>query len=154
MSYYYNGVLGGTGTIGSTIPYYIGIGKNGYYQMASYWDNIVIGTSEEHNVISCPPQTWFVAKDIFDPGFSGLYSAPDTQVYTNAMHCSYATDDGNAMVVIEHVGTGTQVYTTNITNSYSGILTLNLTSMLFDSGAPFGKYRVWITGSSAEDYFW
>jgi len=153
---YKNGVLLMTDSIGTTVPYYFGFGSYSNWPSPPdlCYDNIVAGTNEEHNVISCPPQSWFVAKDIFDSGFSGLYSAPLVQESTNAMRCSYATDDGNATVVVEHVGTGTQVYKTNITNSYAGILTFNLTEILFNSGAPYGQYRVQIGGSTASDTFW
>jgi len=154
---YRNGVYMATlGTLAS-IPYYFCLadpyalqweGKSGIY-----FDDVVIGTSEEHNVISCPPQTWFVAKDIFDAGFSGLYDVVDHQVYSDAIHCRYATDDGSATVTVTDIKTGTVVNTTTV-SSYAGIITYNLTTMLFNSGAPYGQYRVAISGSTASDTFW
>lgn len=137
----------------ANVPYYISFYRSGSF----YIDNVVIGTSEEHNVISCPPQTWFVAKDVFDSGFSGLYDVVDHQVYTDTMHCQYAlprVSGGSATVTVADIGTGLVVNTTTISGSYSGVITYNLTSMLFISGAPYGQYRVAISGSSASDTFW
>ncbi len=158
LTVYKNGIVYTSANIGSTVPYYAGFGTQlvGVGLPMNTWssfDDLVIGTNEEHNVISCPPQSWFVAKDIFDPGFSGLYSAVDTQEYTDAMHCSYANDDGSSTIKVAHVGTGT-VYDTQTVSNYAGIVTINLTTTLFNSGAPYGQYRVYIDGTSAEDYFW
>jgi hypothetical protein len=69
------------------------------------------------------------------------------------MHCSYATDDGSATVTVTDVASGT-VYNTTTVSSYAGIITYNLTTMLFNSGAPYGQYRVQISGSTASDTFW
>lgn len=150
---YYNGTYQGVVGTSSTVPYYFGFlsaGGNGYVSYDAF-DDVVIGTSEEHNVISCPPQTWFVANDIFDSGFSGLYDVVDHQVYAHEMHCSYATDDGSATVTV--TGPGGVVNTTTV-SSYAGIITYNLTTMLFQSGAPYGQYTVAISGSTASDTFW
>lgn len=146
---YKNGAVHHAKVISTQIPYHVEIRNNALG--ATYIDDVVIGVDEEKNVISCPPQTWFVAKDIFYSGFSGLYSAPDNQIYTDAMHCSYATDDGSATVTV--TGPGGVVNTTTV-SGYAGIITYNLTTMLFQSGAPYGQYRVYIDGSTAEDYFW
>lgn len=150
INYYVDGVFTGYSSEFSTVPYYWVTGAN---NPGAYVDDVVIGTSEERNVISCPPQSWFVAKDIFDTGFSGLYDVVDHQVYAAAMHCRYAAVPPPATVVVEHIGSGTVVNTTTVSN-YAGIITYNLTQMLFTSGAPYGQYRVWITGSSASDTFW
>lgn len=150
---YRNGALVGETATASTIPYkvyfYFRTTYAGYFQFG----DIVIGDTEEKNVVSTIPDTWFVAKDVFNSAFTGLYSATDTQVYTDKMHCTYATDDGSGTVKVAHVGTGTVVNTTTV-SSYAGVITYNLTTMLFNSGAPYGKYRVYIDGSTAEDYFW
>lgn len=147
---YINGALYSTSGYYADVPYCFGF----YIQSSSFYvDDVVVGTSEEHNVIGCPPQTWFVAKDIFDGGFSGLYDVVDHQISASTMHVSYANDDGTATVVVEHVGQGTVVNTTTV-NSYAGVVSYNLTTMLFNSGAPYGQYRVWITGSGASDTFW
>ena len=145
---YKNGVYYKDCGVVNNIPYYFRI----LYPFDEA-DDIVIGTDEERNVVSCPPQSWFVAKDIFDTGFSGLYDVVDHQVYADAMHCSYATDDGSATVTVTDIATGTVVNTTTV-SSYAGIITYNLTTMLFNSGAPYGQYRVAISGSTASDTFW
>lgn len=134
----------------SGVPYYLAFHGAGPYE-APVIKDIVYGSTEEHNVISCPPQTWFVAKDIFDTGFSGLYDVPDNQVYSDAMHCSYATDDGSATVTV--TGPGGIVNTTTV-SSYAGVITYNLTTMLFNSGAQYGQYTVAISDSTASDTFW
>jgi len=143
---YKNGVLQGSHNIGSTIPYYIYT-----YCLSSKYDNVVIGTNEEHDVVSGPPSTWWVAKDIFDPGFSGLYSDYDTQVYVDTMHISYANDDGSMTITVTHSG-GTVVNTT-VVSDYAGIIEYNLTEMLFESGAPYGHYIVASSGTDAFDTF-
>lgn len=153
LNIYKNGVIYSQPNIGATIPYYCGFrsGSNVNDQSgSSYYDNIVIGTNEEHNIIGCPPQTWFVAKDIVDSGFSGLYSAPNTQVYTSVLHTSYATDDGSATVSM--TGPGGVVNTTTV-SSYAGIITWNITEILFNSGAPYGTYTISIDDSTASDTF-
>ncbi|MDD4921630.1 MAG: hypothetical protein PHS30_04020 [Bacteroidales bacterium] len=150
INYYVNGQYTETNGGQPTIPAYYVIGQYHTDACKVYIDDVVIGTNEEHNVISCPPQTWFVAKDIVDPGFSGLYSAPNTQVYASAMHSSYATDDGSATVTVTGPG---GVVDTETVSSYAGIITWNLTEMLFTSGAPYGQYTVSIDGSSASDTF-
>jgi hypothetical protein len=150
---YHNGALVGETATASTIPYkvyfYFRTIYGGYFQFG----DIVIGDTEEKNVVSTIPDTWFVAKDVFNSAFTGLYSATDTQVYTNKMHCTYATDDGSATVTVTDITTGTVVNTTTV-SSYAGIITYNLTTMLFNSGAPYGQYRVQISGSTASDTFW
>lgn len=149
---YKDGVYQSTTSGVTSVPYYCGWQNNGYEMgSALYFDDVVIGTSEEHNVISCPPQSWFVAKDIFDPGFSGLYSAVNTLANASYMHCSYATDDGSATVTVTGPG---GVVDTRAVSSYAGIITYNLTTMLFNSGAPYGQYTVAISGSTASDTFW
>jgi hypothetical protein len=152
LNIYRNGVLVTSPSIGSTVPYYGGFGTSSKtsFPVTSEYDDVVIGTNEDHNIISCPPQTWFVVKDIVDSGFSGLYSAPNTQVYAAAMHSSYATDDGNATVTV--TGPGGVVDTYNIESSYAGIITWNLTSMLFNSGAPYGIYTVSIDGTTSDTF--
>ena len=151
--YYRNGALSQTMNIGSTIPYFWGIylGSGNYYVGRTYGiDDVVVGTNEERDVVSCPPQGWWLAKDIFDPGFSGLYSAYNTQVYTDSMHISYANDDGSATINIKHVPTGEIVYSETVSN-YAGIITIDLSDVFFDSGAPYGKYRVYSEGTTAYD---
>lgn len=137
-----------------TVPYYIGLGslKSGSYHESAHFrfDDIVIGTNEEHDVVSGPPQIWWLAKDIFDPGFSGLYSAYNTQVYADTMHVSYANDDGSATINIKHVATGEIVYSETVSD-YAGVLTVNLTETFFDSGAPYGVYRIYSAGTTAYD---
>lgn len=137
----------------STIPYYVAYGNNaGGAFVSSYWDDVVIGSSEERSVIGCPPQTWFIAKDVFEPGFSGLYDVPNNQIYANAMHVSYAADGGTGTVTVTHQATGEVVNTTAV-SAYSGVITYNLTTMLFTSGAPYGLYTVQMSGTDAHDTF-
>lgn len=133
----------------STVPYYYDIGGS----WGRFIDDVVYGSSTEHNVIGCPPQTWFVAKDIFQSEFSGLYSAVDTQESASEMAISYAADGGSATVTVTNIATGAVVNTTTV-STYAGIITYNLTEMLFESGAPYGQYRVAISGSTASDTFW
>lgn len=145
---YINGALYSTSGYYADVPYCFGF----YIQSSSFYvDDVVVGTSEEHNVIGCPPQTWFVAKDIFDGGFSGLYDVVDHQISASTMHVSYATDDGSATVTVTGPG---GVVDTRTVSSYAGIITYNLTTMLFNSGAPYGQYTVAISGSTASDTFW
>jgi hypothetical protein len=149
---YKNGVLNQDVGVVNDVPYYFVILRPA---ASSGLDDMVFGTNEEHNIIGCPPQTWFVAKDIFDSGFTGLYDVVDHQVYASTMHVSYANDDGASTIVVAGVQNGNVVNTT-IVNTYAGIVTYNLTTMLFNSGAPYGQYRIYmsdITGT-AEDYFW
>jgi len=147
----YRSVNGGTPVnMGAcaNIPYYLGIyGAGGN----TYIDQVVIGPDEERNFVITPPDSWFVAKDIFQSEFSGVYDVPDHQIYIDTFRVMYATDDGSATVTV--TGPGGVVNTTTV-STYAGIITYNLTSMLFNSGAPYGQYRVYIDGSTAEDYFW
>ncbi|MDD5048932.1 MAG: hypothetical protein PHH09_08380 [Methanoregulaceae archaeon] len=91
-----------------------------------------------------------MAKDFYDPGFSGLYSDYDTQVYADTMHISYANDDGAANIIIEHIDSGEVVCQTAV-SSYAGIITIDLSDVFFDSGAPYGQYRVYSEGTDAYD---
>jgi hypothetical protein len=149
---YRNGVYFTATNIGTTLPYYVGFGTRvcGSGTMYSYYDDIVIGTNEEHDVVSCPPSDWWIAKDFYDPGFSGLYSDYDTQVYADTMHIRYANDDGAANIIIEHIESGEVVCQTAV-SSYAGIITIDLSDVFFDSGAPYGQYRVYSEGTDAYD---
>jgi hypothetical protein len=146
--FYKNGVLLSTSSDRATIPYYYGI-KDG---AGLFFDDLVYGAEQEHNVVSCPPQGWFVAKDIFQSEFSGLYSAVNTQESPSEMTVQYAVDGGSGTITVTDVTTSAVVNTTIITK-YAGIITYNLTTMLFNSGAPYGQYRVQIAGSTASDTF-
>jgi len=147
LKYYKDGVFQrNLGTV-TTVPYFCGWGM---YATNFDWDDLVIGTSEEHDVIGCPPQDWWIAKDFYDPGFSGLYSDYDTQVYADTMHVSYANDDGSMNIIIEHQATGEVVCQTAV-SSYAGIISIDLSDVFFDSGAPYGQYRVYSEGTDAYD---
>lgn len=66
LKLYKNGVYQGQTDIGSTVPYFVAIGgdRGTTYDLNNlihYIKDIVIGTYEEHNVISCPPQTWSIS---------------------------------------------------------------------------------------------
>jgi len=150
---YKNGEYLSSRSLGTT-AYYCAIG---YYQSASnlvyiYIDDAILGntgTSPKNIVTTCPDE-WWVAKDLIQPeSFSGLYTAYDTRRSADKMSVSYATDAASKTIEVKHIATNEIVDSRSTSaTQYAGYIQYNLTEMLFNSGAPYGQYSVYIVGAS------
>lgn len=124
-------------------PYYFGISTD---EGSSNYDHVVIGPDEDRNFVVTIPDSWFVAKDIFQSEFSGVYDVPDHQIYVNTLRATYCVDGGSGTIKMEHIPSGFVVNTTPV-NTYTGIISYNVSSILFESGAPYGFYKIYVEGS-------
>ncbi len=142
---YYSRVNGGSWTNEDTIattPYYYSIeGANSQQQLV---DDIIIGTTGTNNIIVTIPDSWFVAKDIFNPSYTGIYDVVDHIAYEHDLHVKYVSDEVDRTIKIECIESGAIVNTTT-TTTMCGYITYNVTTMLFNTDAPYGFYKIYFS---------
>lgn len=143
INYYYR-MNGGEWTLGTTFgttPYYYGLLATSNTQ---YVDDFVIGTSESSDLILTIPEDWFVAKDFVLTSYTGIYSSPDNMEYEEDLHMKYVLSAPSQTIKIKHITTDEEVYSTETGSNLYGYITFNVTSMLFNTDAPFGLYKIYL----------
>ena len=117
-------------------------------------DDYVIGETENKYVFGNPEEGKFkLVKDMVTPASTGFAFINGTIVNSNNMTSSWSRSNltylGNQTVVLENLDTGV-IYGTVYTGvKNTGTIAWPLADVIFNSGAPYGRYVVTIPGSGA-----
>lgn len=147
-TYYYktyvNGVYNNSVNAVGTIPYYL---KFFYYQGNIKAYIFSYGENEEKNIILTHPSSYFLAKDIFNSEFTGLYSSPNNQVWPNKFYAYYISDTPNKNITIKNKNTNQIIYSAQ-TSGVCGLYEFNFTQIFINNNVSTGIYSIQMDGST------
>lgn len=134
----------------SSIPYYWGFTVSGGLKgFGMEIDNLVVGSTDT-NDIGVIPDSYFIAKDIGDPLFSGLYDSNYDDVYNSYFHTNIGSVLGAGNTTVTITGPDSVVYWSNTTSSYEDVFTHDLTTF-FSIDPPYGIYTATLSNSDGEE---
>ena len=147
-TYYYNTYVNGVynnhfNAVG-TIPYYL---KFFYYKGNIKAYIFSYGENEEKNIILTHPSSYFLAKDIFNSEFTGLYSSPNNQVWPNKFYAYYISDTPNKNITIKNKNTNQIIYSAQ-TSGVCGLYEFNFTQIFINNNVSTGIYSIQMDGST------
>jgi len=152
---YVNGIVNSTSEALAVNPSYMRIyGDDGIRA-----DDVVTSNSDPKYIVGMPEQGYVLKKDQTNPASSGLYSSAGVLISSTNMTSTWGKSDiidtGNESLVLKNLDTGV-IYGTNYTGSKSaGKMVWPVKDLIFDSGAPYGRYVTTIEGSGVvSDEIW
>lgn len=157
---YRNGILVENGTSPmATNPSYVGFGSYSGDATSAYshWDDVIIGSSENRELVGAPePNQYYIKKDFVNPSSSGLYNISNTLINSNLVTFTFARSNlsGEALInesIYLKDSTGT-VRSTRYTGTatYRTDLTFDFATDLVAADAPYGFYTATLNDSVSD----